>query len=85
MFADGLSVLVARLRPYCANASTDERAMRILDIATRADFAQVVVGFWAADPLRPVDSDHAFESFDPEDGWQRFRRGEPVALEGVRA
>src|SRR5215208_2963013 len=85
MFADGLSVLVSRLRPLCADVKADERAIRILDIATRADFAQVVVAFWAAQPQRPADSDYALESFDSADGWQRFRHGEPVALEGVSA
>lgn len=56
MFADGLSLLATRLRPLWAG---DERVARILDLATRADFAQVVVAYPGT---RPV----------PVAGWQRF-------------
>jgi hypothetical protein len=85
MFADGLSLLVTRLRPRCSKEPVDKDAVRILDIATRADFAQTVVAFWSADPLRPAETDYALDSFDPEEGWQRFRHGEPARVEAVRA
>jgi hypothetical protein len=57
MFADGLSLLATRLRPLRRD---DERVARILDLATRADFAQVVVAYPGAEPVGAID------------GWQRF-------------
>jgi hypothetical protein len=57
MFADGLSLLATRLRPLWPG---DERVARILDLATRADFAQVVVAYPGTRPVGAVD------------GWQRF-------------
>ncbi len=57
MFADGLSLLATRLRPLWPD---DERVARVLDLATRADFAQVVVAYPGTTPVGGVD------------GWQRF-------------
>jgi hypothetical protein len=57
MFADGLSLLATRLRPLWPD---DERVARILDLATRADFAQVVVAYPGTQPVGATD------------GWQRF-------------
>jgi hypothetical protein len=85
MFADGLSLLATRIRPKCTDATDDEDVMRILEIATLADFAQVVVAFPAAAPLWPADSQYSLDVLDAEDGWQRFRHGEMAALEHVSA
>jgi hypothetical protein len=57
MFADGLSLLATRVRPLWPD---DDRVARILDLATRADFAQVVVAYPVSEPVGSVD------------GWQRF-------------
>jgi hypothetical protein len=57
MFADGLSLLATRVRPLWPD---DDRVTRILDLATRADFAQVVVAYPGSEPVGSVD------------GWQRF-------------
>jgi hypothetical protein len=57
MFADGLSLLATRVRPLWPE---DARVARILDLATRADFAQVVVAYPASKPVESLD------------GWQRF-------------
>ncbi len=57
MFADGLSLLATRVRPLWPG---DARVARILDLATRADFAQVVVAYPGNEPVGAID------------GWQRF-------------
>ena len=57
MFADGLSLLATRVRPLWPD---DDRVARILDLATRADFAQVVVAYPGTEPVGAID------------GWQRF-------------
>jgi hypothetical protein len=57
MFADGLSLLATRLRPLWPD---DQRVARILDLATRADFAQVVVAYPGTEPVGDTN------------GWQRF-------------
>jgi hypothetical protein len=57
MFADGLSLLATRVRPLWPE---DARVARILDLATRADFAQVVVAYPGKEPVGAID------------GWQRF-------------
>ncbi len=70
MFADGLSLLATRLR-----AGEREDPSRLLEIATLADFAQLVVAYPAADPQAPATSQHHVEDFDPAAGWQRFEGG----------
>jgi hypothetical protein len=70
MFADGLSLLATRLR-----AGEREDPSRLLEIATLADFAQLVVAYPAAEPEAPAASQHPVEDFDPSAGWLRFEGG----------
>ena len=70
MFADGLSLLATRLR-----AGERDDPNGLLEIATLADFAQLVVAYPAAEPRKPAASQHNVEDFDPAAGWQRFEGG----------
>jgi hypothetical protein len=72
MFADGLSLLVARKRPTKPQRKVDARLKRLLAIAKLADFAQVVVAFPAVDPLDPTEIPGALEDFDPGEGWETY-------------
>jgi hypothetical protein len=73
MFADGLSLLVARKRPTTPQKQVDERLQRLFAIAKLADFAQVVVAFPGVNPLEPTESPVALEHFDPDQRWLRYR------------
>jgi hypothetical protein len=52
MFSDGLSLLVARLRP--AAGSRPKGAERLLELSRFVDFAQLALAFPGADPTDPL-------------------------------
>jgi hypothetical protein len=52
MFSDGLSLLVARLRP--APGSRSKEVERLLELSRFVDFAQLALAFPGADPTDPL-------------------------------
>lgn len=70
MFADGLSLLAARLRPTKPKRVT-KRLQRLLAIAKLTDYAQIVVAFGATDPLQPLAEPKA-PDLDPKHGWKSY-------------
>jgi hypothetical protein len=70
MFADGLSLLAARLRPTKPKRVT-KRLQRLLAIAKLTDFAQLVVAFPASDPLQPL-AEPKPPDLDPDHGWKSY-------------
>jgi hypothetical protein len=70
MFADGLSLLAAHLRPTEAEPVT-KPLQHLLAIAKLTDYAQLVVAFPASNPLEPLATPKP-SKLDPDDGWKSY-------------